>query len=432
MRFNTVVPFIVSSSRLISNFVLVLFFVCSTLGWAKDYIPPMPKDLSQVDVYLQTVGQGEQVYAMGGHTLLRIVDRVARTDVVFNWGVFDFNEPNFLLKFAKANAKYRMAAYSMRDNLAMYRYEHRSLVQERLNFTLLQKEAFMRAVIDSSQPENLYFRYHYYFANCSTKVFDMIDAGLNGNLTASFTAKMVSDTPRQALREAFNYFPYLQSTIDILMNSDVDGPMNQKQDSFLPLRLQKHLQQMPQYDDTGADIPGTKLLSEKTVLLDFPAPKPDSYWGTQVLFVLLVPVLLVGLVWSFKQGPAPWVFRLMGVASIVWGAISSFFGVILLLVWFWSEHEHGKHSANVLLLWPLDALWMYLGYRWLKTGTIHLSRHLRWLQVWLVGHIAILSISALLFVMGVIVQDVSRVWSELGPITVLLALFTLRFGISTR
>ncbi len=90
-------------------------------GLAADYIPPMPSDFEKVDVYLQTVGDGPEVYMAFGHSLVRVVDRGAGTDVVFNWGVFDFRDSGFLADFVYGAIDYRMAAYSMQNTMMTYR-----------------------------------------------------------------------------------------------------------------------------------------------------------------------------------------------------------------------------------------------------------------------------------------------------------------------
>jgi hypothetical protein len=175
--------------------VVVLFlFVASFFSFDRaradsEYIPNLPTDFDQVDMYLQTVGLGVELYQAFGHTLLRVIDRKAGTDVVFNWGVFDFRDPNFVVKFVYGDIDYRMAAYTMPSVLNIYRYEQRSLVQDKLNLTAKQKETLMRRIIWQSQPENLFFRYHYYFQNCATKVRDYVDEALGGKIRETLGLK---------------------------------------------------------------------------------------------------------------------------------------------------------------------------------------------------------------------------------------------------
>ncbi|MCX6125437.1 MAG: DUF4105 domain-containing protein [Proteobacteria bacterium] len=419
-RFNSF--FFMFSAQL---FAWTLCLTSPTLQ-ARDYIPAMPEDLTKVDFYLQSIGRGEDLYMTGGHSLLRIVDPVGHTDVVFNFGVFDFNEPGFIFKFLKGNINYRMAAYSMRDNIAMYQYERRSISQERINLTLLQRQAFMRALIKSAQPENLYFRYHYYFTNCATKAFDIIDAAVGGKLRPLFDHEPAQETLRDAVHESFNYYPMVGTALEIVMNSDLDVPMTALQDMFLPLRMQKRLQNVPQFDDSGNRIPGTRLLGEKTELLTYPPPLPIPYRGSQLIFVVLAPILILVIFLLMRKPGLKLPYRIGGLVGLIWGAYSAFFGVTMLLVWFATEHVHGSHSANLWLFWPIDILWIYLGFKWIKSGGPLYSRTLRRpLRIWLAGHMVLLAFASLLFVLGFIKQDVTNIWSELGPVTVLMCTASL-------
>lgn len=107
-----------------------------SLGAARaEFVPPMPKDFDKVDFYFQTVGIGSELYMIGGHSLIRVIDRSNSLDVVYNWGVFDFSDPWFLFNFIKGHLIYRMDAYSMRGVLRTYRIEKRALWQEKLNLT---------------------------------------------------------------------------------------------------------------------------------------------------------------------------------------------------------------------------------------------------------------------------------------------------------
>lgn len=51
-------------------------------------------------ISLLTVGPGEEMYQLEGHTALRIQTDEGE-DIVVNWGMFDFNAPNFAYRFVK-------------------------------------------------------------------------------------------------------------------------------------------------------------------------------------------------------------------------------------------------------------------------------------------------------------------------------------------
>ena len=50
-----------------------------------------------------TMGPGDPVWERFGHNAIRIVDASRGTDSVYNWGTFDFAQPNFIGRFMTGN-----------------------------------------------------------------------------------------------------------------------------------------------------------------------------------------------------------------------------------------------------------------------------------------------------------------------------------------
>ena len=59
-----------------------------------------------MQVSVLTCAPGNELYALFGHTALRIVDTITGMDVVYNYGTFDFNDPNFYTKFVRGKLDY--------------------------------------------------------------------------------------------------------------------------------------------------------------------------------------------------------------------------------------------------------------------------------------------------------------------------------------
>ena len=117
----------------------------SQKAYAAGYIPPMPESMDQTDFYLLTVGLGDDLYTRFGHTILRIVDHRAGVDYNFNWGTFDWNEPNFAWNFFRGVLMYRMSLASFSQTMATYRdWEQRRVWQDKINLTSAQKRTLMQ------------------------------------------------------------------------------------------------------------------------------------------------------------------------------------------------------------------------------------------------------------------------------------------------
>ena len=60
--------------------------------------------IAPAKVSLVTCAPGRQIYELEGHTGLRL--QWEGNDMVANWGLFDFNSPNFVYRFVKGETDY--------------------------------------------------------------------------------------------------------------------------------------------------------------------------------------------------------------------------------------------------------------------------------------------------------------------------------------
>jgi hypothetical protein len=57
-------------------------------------------------ISLITCDAGDDIYTIWGHTAIRVTDSIHQTDIVYNFGSFDFNTPNFVAKFMRGDLNY--------------------------------------------------------------------------------------------------------------------------------------------------------------------------------------------------------------------------------------------------------------------------------------------------------------------------------------
>lgn len=79
--------------------LLVALMACTDKAKAAEYATAEYMD--SVEISLLTCSPHEEVYSLYGHTALRMHDlhQGRQHDVVFNWGVFNFEKPHFVLRF---------------------------------------------------------------------------------------------------------------------------------------------------------------------------------------------------------------------------------------------------------------------------------------------------------------------------------------------
>ncbi|MFN5761517.1 MAG: DUF4105 domain-containing protein, partial [Sphingobacteriales bacterium] len=73
------------------------------------------QDSCAIQVSLLTCSPGNELYSIFGHSALRIHDQSTGTDIVYNYGTFDFNDPDFYTKFVKGKLLYFLSQNNYAD-----------------------------------------------------------------------------------------------------------------------------------------------------------------------------------------------------------------------------------------------------------------------------------------------------------------------------
>ena len=126
-------------------------------------------------VYLLTCGTGTETYSIYGHSAIRVIYPEKNLDLVYNWGVFDFETPNFAWKFAKGRLDYMLSVESMQSFIQAYFYEKRYVQSQKLNLTNSEISKLISLINENLKPENIKYRYDFFYDDCSTRIRDLIE-----------------------------------------------------------------------------------------------------------------------------------------------------------------------------------------------------------------------------------------------------------------
>ncbi len=120
-----------------------------------------------------TCSPGEELYSTFGHTALRVKDNATRSDIIFNYGTFEFG-PDFYTKFIKGQLRYFLSIETYADFAYSYQYESRSIQEQVLRLSCAEKEKLFAALQANAQEENKYYQYDFLFDNCTTRARDIV------------------------------------------------------------------------------------------------------------------------------------------------------------------------------------------------------------------------------------------------------------------
>lgn len=335
--------------------MLLMLLVASSHASAQALQPPDAAAgvvSSEPEISLLTIGPGDLFFERFGHNAIVVRDRVSGSAVAYNYGIFDFGEGGFFANFARGTMTYRIAADDLADDVAMYRDEHRSIVEQRLNLAADQVRALVEFLEWNARPENAYYRYDYFTANCSTRVRDALDKALGGILHAQSHGRSRGYSYRLDALRLMSPQPVLMLLIDLGLGPYADQRLDFWQESFVPASLQTTIAQVQL--GTSADamplLAATDVVSAGSIE-EPPALPPDLRWP------LLGAGLALGaaVLWLARSSRRVARIPLMLFAT----AVELFCGVgglLLLFLWFGSEHRSAWSNENLLLLNPLCLL----------------------------------------------------------------------------
>jgi len=321
-------------------FALLLF---GTLSSAHASVANAPG--ANLAVSLITYGPGATYWERFGHDAIELRDSVSGEAVDFNYGVFDFNESNFFLNFARGRMHYLMDAGYSAPEQASYVEDGRSVTRQRLALNADQAGALRDFLLWNLRPENAGYNYDYYADNCTTRVRDALNQALGGILKTQLTARAGGMTYRQQTARLMSAQPWLMLIMDLGLGPYADQPLNAWQESFLPMVLQAQLRDV--HLDNGQPL----LLSEQLLSpnrLDVPPATAPDLRLPLALAGLLIAALIVATRRWWHTG-----YALLGTLYLL---AAGLVGILLLVLWTLTAHHSAWANANLLLFNPLAFL----------------------------------------------------------------------------
>lgn len=188
---------------------------------------------------LLTCGAGDEIYSLFGHTAIRIQQPAKGIDVVYNYGLFSFDTPNFILRFTLGETDYLLGRTSYKRFASEYLFTNRDVWEQELNLTNEEKRILFSLLEENLQPENREYRYNFFYDNCATRPRDQIELALKGKLRykENMTESCKDTTYRSMIYQYTTEHPWSRFGIDFCLGSEADKPINRRQMMFIPFCL---------------------------------------------------------------------------------------------------------------------------------------------------------------------------------------------------
>lgn len=324
------------------------------------------------DVYMITCAPGTASYSIYGHTALRITMRNAPFDMVYNWGIFDFSTPNFVYRFAKGKLDYMLGAYSYERFLEEYIAEGRSVWSQKLNLTTGEKEKLFSLINENLKPENVKYRYDFFFDNCATRVRDIVAASAVD--TVIFPVKDKARSFRQLIDPYQKVLPWLDFGADMLLGLQADRKATVADEMFLPVFLRDNFAGSMIIHNGNSE----PLAGPVETVVDIPSPSyGKKVWVPQAVFWLVF--LFVALV--------TFVFKRPGLEKFIDFVLFFIYSLLALVLVFTNIlSEHDALHLNLLflginILIPVLFGMLIAGRKAVKLSRLTLTISLLWIPV---------------------------------------------------
>ena len=304
------------------------------------------QDSSRLRISLLTCTPGEELYATFGHSAFRITDSSrafndAWRDVVYNYGTFNFDE-EFYVKFVQGKLLYYVSTEYFADFKDLYQSTNRGITEQILKLSAQEKISLQHFLNENIKEENKYYKYDFFFDNCTTRLRDILKKQHDSNFTKK-AVMPIGNTFRLAIHEYLdkNNQYWSRLGIDVLMGLPTDGVMTAEQMQFLPDNLMKSL-------DSSKE---TMILSSQSLYHISDENTKKSFFTPNVVFAFLaIFIVLLGFVKNkfaraFLQG-------FDGMFFFVTGAL----GIIMILMWTATDHAMCKDNFNLIWAWPTHTI----------------------------------------------------------------------------
>lgn len=356
-------------------YILLLSLFANLQIWADSpKVEPFAFNPKTLQISLLTCSPGKEVWSLFGHTAIRFKSEQTNTydgniDIVVNYGMFSFNQPNFVPRFVLGKTDYQMGIIPMELFMNEYAYENRGVTEQVLNLSEKDKEAILQALIKNTLPENITYRYNFFYNNCTSKARDLIIDNLNGKVKYNRNIENVSF--RNIIHRYNNVDKWAQLGDDMLLGVKADKPTNRQEQQFLPDNLM--------HDFASATYDGKPLISKTNKLLRVIPHKTnttdfsfsDNFIPSPMICVIIFIIItfIINLIEVKKV-----------IAISLWDSFLMIFtGIIgiILTVMIFSEHPCVNANGLIFIFNPLPLFFLYTTIKRNKT----LKKNIWW-KLW--------------------------------------------------
>lgn len=318
--------------------LLLVFVLLSTIVVAQRPL----SDSAQISVLTLGTYQGE-LYSAFGHSAIRVYDPGTQRDLAFNYGVFDFDQPNFYLNFTRGHLLYMLGYYDY-DLFRDHYISHNRFVHEQiLDLTPQQRQRVFDYLVWNAQRENKNYLYDYFYNNCATKVRDVFVDIFGDSIKFDLSYAKPGYTVRDLTHAYLGQQPWGELGIEVCLGQPMDKELTPYDYMFIP-----------DYIESGfnhATLNGKPIVKESIPVYEArPEKEAFSIFHPWIVFGLfLVITIVLTLRDRTRRQLTKWF-------DVIVFSIAGWLGLLLFILWVATDHRAAANNFNLLWAFPLHAV----------------------------------------------------------------------------
>ncbi|HEU5364070.1 MAG TPA: DUF4105 domain-containing protein [Hanamia sp.] len=304
------------------------------------------QDSCHLQISLLTVVPGEELYSTFGHSALRITDTVTHQDIVYNYGTFNFDDPDFYTKFVRGKLLYYLSTDDFESFVSENQQDNRSITEQILNLSCEQKRNVIGLLEANMMAQNRFYKYDFLFDNCTTRLRDLIENASDS--TVHFGKALHTKVSfRNLIHEYLNYNDKQWSKlgIDILLGAKTDAIATPYQIMFLPDYLMKTFD--------SSTINSQPLVSDKHSLFKIDHSQNEKNNLTHPFFLFICLFVVIAFL-SFSK--KVFIQKFLASFDALLFFIVGLLGILILFMWFGTDHIMCRDNYNLLWAWPMNVV----------------------------------------------------------------------------
>lgn len=307
-----------------------------------------------VCISVLTCAPGQELYSRFGHTAIRVRLAKQYIDIVFNYGCFNYNSDNFIVKFLLGQTDYLLEGEAYENFIRRYESMGTGVKEQVLNLTPQEKNVLIQLLRDNLQPENQEYRYVWLYNNCTERARDIIEQAINGEVL--YQRKKDGSTVRQLLRQCLSSNqPWAMFGIDMILGEEIDASPDRRVQMFLPHFFSDELNSAVVKRDSGKV---EKVVKKEKTLLESASSGTESFnlfLRPSVVFFAMMMILL--LVMAFELSMKKYLWGIDVALHMTQGIA----GLLVSFLFFFSQHPGVDSNWLVIMfnpLWIIYGLWI--------------------------------------------------------------------------